>query len=306
MGRYIVTRLLQIVVAVWGVATLVFVLMRLSGDPVALFVTEQTTPAEREEIRRQLGLDQPLPVQYVKFLSRAAVGDFGNSLRLGQPALGVVLERFSATVELAVVALVLSVAVGIPAGVFAAAKRGSGLDHFTMVVSVLGQGIPTFILAILLIWLFAVQLHWLPVGERGTPEHLILPAVTLAAYSLARLARLTRSAMLEVLGQEYVRTARSKGLAEWLILRRHALRNAAIPVVTTIGVTLAQFIGGAVITETIFAWPGVGRLLVQAVGQRDYPIVQAAVVITGLSVVMGNLLTDVLCAVLDPRIRHAH
>ena len=305
MAGYLLARFAQLVVAVWGIATLVFVLLRLSGDPVTLFVNDQTTPAQVEQIRHQLGVDQPLPVQYAQFLQRAALGDFGTSLRLGQPALAVVLGRLDATVQLALVSLALSILVGVPVGIVSAARRGSTLDHLSMVAAVLAQGIPTFLLALVLIWVFGVELRWLPVGDRGTPEHLILPSMALAAYSLARLARLTRSAMLEVLDQDYMRTAHAKGLSRWLSLRRHALRNAAVPVLTTIGFTFAQFIGGAVITETVFAWPGIGRLLIQAVGERDYPVVQAAVVVIALGVVLVNLVTDLACAAIDPRIRRS-
>src|SRR5579859_141802 len=292
MQRYVVIRLGQLVLVLFGVSTLVFLLLRLSGDPVTLFVNESMTPQQVADLRQRLGFNDPLYVQYARFLGQASQGDFGASLRFGEPALPLVLDRLPATIELTLSALLLSSVVGVPLGVVAAARRGSVVDKAAMALGVLGQGMPVFWLGILLILLFAAYLHVLPSGGRGTLAHLVLPTVTVALYTLARTARLTRSSMLDVLAQDYVRTATAKGLSRATVIRRHALRAAAVPVVTIIGLTFSTLFGGAVITETIFAWPGVGRLLVQAVGFRDYPLVQATVFVIALFVTVANLLTD--------------
>lgn len=305
MFRYTITRLVQAFVAIFGITTVVFLLLRISGDPVTLFMTEATTPEQEAALRRELGFDDPLPIQYLRFMKGAATGDFGTSLRLGRPAMEVVLERLGATMQLTIAALVLSILIGVPAGVLSAAKRGSIIDQVTMVGSVIGQGVPVFVLGIILIWIFSVKFQVLPVGGRGGISNLVLPTVALATYSLARLARLSRSAMLEVLGEDYIRTARAKGLRDFMVLYRHALKNASIPIITAVGLSFSTFFGGAVITETIFSWPGIGRMLVQAVGQRDYPVVQAAVFVTAVFVVAVNLITDLMYAFLNPRIRYS-
>jgi peptide/nickel transport system permease protein len=304
MQRYIVVRLLQLVLVLFGVSTLVFVLLRLSGDPVTLFVTEDMTTQQVADLRQRLGFNDPVWVQYTRFLGQVVQGDFGSSLRLRQPALALVLERLPATMELTLAGLFLSTAVGVPLGVVAAAMRGSWLDKATMGFAVLGQGMPVFWLGILLILIFAADLHLLPSGGRGTAAQLIMPTLTVALYTMARTARLTRSSMLEVLGQDFVRTAHAKGLANSTVLVRHALRAVAVSIVTIVGLTFSTLFGGAVITETIFSWPGVGRLLIQAVGFRDYPLVQAAVFVIALFVAVANLITDLLYAYLDPRIRY--
>jgi peptide/nickel transport system permease protein len=304
MRRYLVRRLGQLVVVLLGASTLVFGLLRLSGDPAVLFVGPDASHEDVARVRAELGFDDPLPVQYLRFLSRAAVGDFGLSLRYDRPALEMVAESFPATLELTLAALLLSTLLAVPAGVLAGVYRGSLYDNAAMVGSLLGQSVPTFWLGIMLIVFLAVQVPLLPTSGRGTWAHLVLPAVTLGTFSVARIARLTRSGMLEVLTQDYIRTARAKGTGEGRVVFRHALRNAALSALTVVSFTLSALVGGAIITETIFAWPGVGRLLLQGVSVRDYPLVQAAVFVIALFVTAINLLTDLLYAVLDPRIQY--
>ena len=304
MGKYIVRRLLLLGVVLFGVSTLIFVILRLSGDPTALFVAETATAEDVQKVRQAMGFDDPPYVQYGRFLARAAVGDFGTSFRFSQPAIGIVLQRFPATLALTVAAIGLATVVGVPLGVVAALTRGSGGDRAVMVVTFLGQAVPTFWLGIMMILFFAVELKLFPASGGGTAAQLVLPGATLGIYMLSRIARITRSSMLEVLRQDYIRTARAKGLRERAVVLRHGLKSASISIVTMIGFTFASLIGGAIVTETVFAWPGVGRLLVEAVYTRDYPVVQAAVFITALFVATCNLLTDLLYAYLDPRIRY--
>lgn len=304
MQRYLVIRLLQLVIVLLGVSTFVFVLLRLSGDPVALFITEDMTAAQIEALRDKLGFNDPYWVQYTRFLGEIARGDFGSSYRFGRPALELVLERLPATIELTVAGLLLSTIFGVPLGLLAATRRGSFIDKVVMVFAVFGQGMPVFWLGLLLILFFSVELHLLPVGGRGKFTQLILPTITLAFYTLARTTKLTRSSIIEVLAQDYVRTAHAKGLPNRIVLTRHVLRAGAVSITTIVGLTFSALIGGAVITETIFAWPGVGRLLVQAVGFRDYPVVQAAVFLIAIFVALINLTTDLLYAYLDPRIKY--
>lgn len=303
MTRYLVRRLVQSVAVLVGVSLVVFLLLRLSGDPTALLLPLEATAKEHGDLRRQLGLDDPLTVQYWGFLSKAVHGDFGNSLRGQQSALGLVVDRLPATALLATTALALGLLIAFPAGIVAARRHGTATDQVAMVGALFGQSTPVFWLGTMLILVFAVWLRWLPTGGTGGPQHLVLPTVTLGLYSAARTARLVRSGMLEVLGEDYIRTARAKGLRELVVMWRHALRNALVPIVTVIGLDLATLLGGAVITETIFGWPGVGRLAVQAIQQRDYPVVQASVFVVASAYVAFNLLVDVLYAYLDPRIR---
>lgn len=287
-----------------GVLTFVFVLVRLSGDPVTLFITEETPKERIPEIRRELGLDKPLVVQYGHFWSRALRGDFGVSLRFQERALPLVGERLQHTIKLTAVALALAVGVAIPLGVLSARNRGSAIDQLATAAALAGQSLPVFWVGLMLIIVFAVELRVLPTSGTGSARYWILPAVTLAVYSFGGLMRLTRSAMIDVLSHEYIRTARAKGLAEPLILRKHALKNAALPVVTMAGFEFTVMLGGAVITETVFAWPGVGRLVVQAIAARDYPLVQASVFVLALFVVIINLAIDLSYAMLDPRIHY--
>jgi len=305
MWRYIARRLLQTFIVLWGVSFIAFGVMFLAGDPATAMVGEDWTREQIAEFRHVMGFDQPWYVQYGRFLSRAVRGDFGVSLRQRQPNLTLIFERMPATLQLAACAMLLSIVIAIPAGVISATRRHSWLDHGASLGAMLGQSMPAFWLGIMLILIFGVGLRWTPVAGRGGLAHLILPAITLAAYPIARNARMMRSSILEVLGQAYVTTARAKGLREFLVITRHAMRNALIPVVTLIGLEFGALLGGAVITESIFAWPGVGRLTIQAIYGRDIPLVQAAVIVLAGIFVVINLLVDLFYVVLDPRIRLA-
>ncbi|MDR7555836.1 MAG: ABC transporter permease [Armatimonadota bacterium] len=305
MVSYVARRLLDAVLGVLGVTTIAFLAIRLSGDPVALLVTEYATPEDIARVRRVLGLDQPLWVQYGRFLGDVLRGDFGESLRFIKPAAPLVYGALPATLTLAVAALFIALALALPLGLLAGMRRGSVLDGAAIVLATLGQSVPYFWLGILLIMAFAVRLQWLPAFGSESWRHLILPALTLAMTPMARIARIVRAGMVEVLTQDYIRTARAKGLPGGAIVLRHALPNLAIPLVTILALDFGTLLGGAVVTETIFAWPGVGRLVVQAIQSRDYPVVQAAVFYLATSVVLLNLALDVLYARLDPRIRYA-
>jgi peptide/nickel transport system permease protein len=301
--EFVVRRLLHTLVVTLGVVTLVFVALRLSGDPAATMLPGDASVDELRDLRHALGLDRPLHVQYVAFLGDAARGDFGESFRHQQPAFGLVLERLPATLELAFAALLLAVAVALPLGIVAALHRGRAVDMLAMGFAVVGQATPYFWMGIMLILVVSAELGWLPTSGRGGWRHLILPAITLGTHFAASLARLTRTSMLEVLGQNFVTTARAKGLGEGRVVLAHALKNAAVPVVTLIGLQFGTLLGGAVVTETIFAWPGVGRLAVQSIFVRDYPVVQAGVLVLALAFVAINFLVDLLYGALDPRIR---
>ncbi|MBI4505006.1 MAG: ABC transporter permease [Chloroflexi bacterium] len=302
MTRYILLRLAYLVLAVWALVTLLFFLIRLSGDPIALLVGFDTTPERIAETRRQYGVDLPVHEQYVRFVQSAVALDFGRSFRYQRDALSVVWERVPATVELGLAALLLTAVVAFPAGIVGAVRRGRLSGFLVMVGALVGQSVPIFWLAIMLILLFSVHLRLLPSFGRGGPEHLILPAVTLSSFLIARQARLIRSGMIEVLGQDYIRTARAKGLGELVIIGRHGLRNMMLPIVAVLGVDVSFLIGGSVITETVFAWPGMGHLMVSSVLGRDYPVVQAAAFVIGVGVVLINLLVDMTYRLLDPRI----
>jgi ABC-type dipeptide/oligopeptide/nickel transport system permease component len=304
MSRYLVRRLFQTFLVVLGAVTVIFLILRLSGDPVALMLPFDAPDEMIEQFRQAYGLTDPVYVQYFRFLQRIVSGDFGTSIRYQQPALKLVLERLPATLELALVSVVLALALSVPVGVLAAVKRGSLYDNICMVASLLGQSVPTFWLGVMAVIVFAVQLKVLPTSGRSSWQHLILPSFSLAAYSMARFVRVIRSSMLDVLGEDYIRTARSKGLREGVVIYRHAVRNAWIPVVAMIGYMFAALVGGSVIIETIFAWPGVGRLMVQAVNTRDYPVAQTAVLVIALLVTAVNFLTEISYAYLDPRIRY--
>jgi peptide/nickel transport system permease protein len=286
-----------------GVSVVVFALVHLSGDPVLLMVSSDAPPDVVASTRRALGFDRPLWQQFASYAARAVQGDLGISLRSNRPVSALIAERLPATVLLTVAALVIAVAIAIPAGIVSAVKRGTLIDRLAMVGAVGGQAIPIFWLALLLIAFFGVRLRWFPVYGSGSLWHLVLPAVSLSTIILGRLARLVRSSMLEVLGQDYVRTARAKGVAEPRVLGLHALKNAAIPIVTLLGLQFAQLLGGAVVTETIFAWPGIGRLVVEAIFNRDFPVVQGVVLVVSLIFVAVNMLVDLAYAALDPRIR---
>jgi len=302
---FLLRRLVHAVFVVWGVVTVVFFLVRLTGDPAALLVDATATREEVARTRQMLGLDRPLYVQYVDFLTSAPLGDFGVSIRERRPAMRMVLEHFwPATAQLALAALVLAVVLPIPLGVIAATHRNGLVDHLSRLGSLFLQSMPSFWLGLMLILLFAVALGGLlPAFGWGTLRHLILPAVTLAAAPLAQNVRLIRSGMLEVLQHDYVRTARAKGLTERGVIYRHAFRNAAGPFLTVSGVSLGFMLSGTIVIETVFSWPGMGRLIVQAVPGRDFPVIQAAVFLFAMLFVAVNLVVDVLQGLLDPRAR---
>lgn len=303
MTAYVVQRLLLAVLVVFGVSIVTFFLTFLSGDPAVLMLPPDASAEQIARFRSEWGFDRPIIVQYGNFLWRALQGDMGTSLRHGTPALPLIAERLPATLQLTVTAMLLAVALAIPLGVISATQRGSPIDLLTMTVALVGQAVPNFWLSIMGILLFSVTLGWLPTSGRGSVLHIVMPAGVLAIGLMALLTRLARSTMLEVLSEDYVRTARAKGLRERVVLSRHALRNALIPLVTVIGLQFGYILGGAVVIETVFTWPGVGLFTIQAISNRDYPVVQASVLILSSAVVLINLLVDLLYGVLDPRIR---
>ena len=303
MLAVLIRRLAHSVLVLWGISTIVFFLTHLSGDPTDLMLPPDATFEERAEFRQRLGFDRPLIVQYVEFLSNAVRLDFGESIRHNQPAMSLVWERVPATLELGLTGLAIALTLAVPLGILAALRRGSWLDTGSLIIAFAGQSFPVFWLGIMLILIFSENLHWLPSSGRGSWQHLILPGITLSALSLAMIMRILRSSLLEVLGADYIRTARAKGLTEQMILYGHALRNASIPVVTVVGLSVGMMLGGAVITETVFAWPGMGRLVIQAISNRDFPVVQAFVVFMAVLIVIINLVVDLLYTVLDPRVK---
>jgi len=323
MTTYLARRLLQTVFVILGVTLLTFVALHLAGDPTYLYVSERATAEEVAAARAKLGFDKPLPEQYLAYMSGLVRFDLGNSLRSRAPAFGLVMERMPATIELTLFALIIAVFLAIPIGVLSATRRGTPLDGGIMLFAMLGQSMPSFWLGIMLILFVGLGLRWLPISGQvpvldpllkgnwqqavvNIPEalrHLILPGITLAVFSLARNSRLIRSSMLEVLGQEYVTTARAKGLAGSTVIMRHAFRNALIPFITIIGLEFGFLLSGVVVIETVFSWPGVGRLVFNAINQRDIPVVQASVVIFSLMFVFLNLVVDVVYTLVDPRIR---
>ena len=305
MRRYIAARLAQAVLVVLLSLTAVFGMVRLGGDPVLLFLPMDIQAKDVNAIRQRLGFNDPLAVQYARFMGGALRGDFGESLRYRRDALGLVLERLPATLLLAATSIALTLIVAVPLGLLTAVRRDTLVDHVGTVAMVLGQATPGFWLGLMLIYLFAVHLRWLPTGGTGSLAHLVMPSVVLAAFFSARVARLTRSAVLDVLGEEYITTARAKGLGEGRVIVKHTLRNSAIPIVTLAGLEAGQLLGGAVITETIFAWPGLGRLTVQALLNRDFPVVMAAVSFFSIVYTLMNLAVDLSYGWLDPRVRQA-
>jgi ABC-type dipeptide/oligopeptide/nickel transport system permease component len=303
--RYVLRNLLQLILVVLAVGTTVFLLVFLSGDPVMLMVPMNATREEIEALREALGLNQPLWVQYGRYMIRAVQGDFGLSIKAGQPAVNLVLERIPATLELGIAGMVLATAVGMSVGIVSALRRDSWIDAFGRLLALGSQAMPIFWLGLILIIIFSVKLRLLPPFGRGGIPELIMPAVTMATYNIPLILRLTRSTLFEVLHQDYVRTARAKGLPELRVVLVHVLRNAAIPLVTVIGMNFGRILGGAIVTETVFAWPGVGLLSIEAVFTADYPVIMASTIILVVSVVVVNFLTDLLYGVLDPRIRHS-
>jgi len=305
MRTYVLRRLAQSALTLLGVSVLVFVILRvLPGDPARMLLPDGAPESAVAELNRQLGLREPFVVQYGLFLGSVARGDFGQSFQYRAPALRVVLERLPATVHLTLAAMLITIAAGVPLGIFTAVRRGTRYDVAGTIVSVIGQSLPNFWLGIMLILLFGVALRWLPTSGFASWTSLVLPAVTLAAFPTALVARLTRSSMLEILNRDYIRTGRAKGLAERSVVYRHALRNAAIPVLTVIGLQIGALLGGAVITESIFAWPGMGKLIVDAIFFRDFPVVQTVLILSATVFVVINLAVDLLYTVIDPRIRY--
>lgn len=304
MHRYLLRRLLLTIPVLLGVATLVFSLIHfIPGDPAQAMLGEGAAPEDVAQLRARLGLDRPLLVQYGSFLQGLARGDLGVSLRNDQPVLQQILERMPATAELAFASMAVAVLIALPLGIIAAVWRGTAVDYSAMTLSLVGISIPNFWLGPLLAIVFAVELGWLPVGGRGTAAHLVLPAVTLGAALAAILARMTRASLLEELREPYVLAARAKGVSRTRAVLHHAFRNSLIPIVTILGLQFGVVLTGAVITETIFAWPGIGRLLIQSISFRDYPTVQGCVLLIAVTYVGVNLLTDLTYGFLDPRIR---
>ncbi|MGG0719029.1 ABC transporter permease [Robertmurraya massiliosenegalensis] len=305
MKKYLSKRLLQIIPTLFIITFVVFVLVYMAGDPVALMLPEDASEADREALREALGLNKPFLVQFVTFLSNLITGNFGTSFRYNQEALPLVLERLPATFELATASMIVAIIIAIPLGVYSARKRNSFVDLFITGGSVLGKAMPNFWLGIMLILLLAVNYQVFPVSGRGTIAHLILPAITLGTGIAAEMTRLIRSSMLEILNQDYIRTAKSKGVSDSKVVFVHAFRNSLIPVVTIMGLQISSLVSGALITETVFSWPGLGLLLVQAVNGRDMAIVQAAVFVIAVLVIVINLLTDLIYRLLDPRINYS-
>ncbi len=305
MTRFLARRLLLTVPVLLGVATLVFSLVHLvPGDPVQVMLGDSASPADVAEMRGRLGLDRPLPVQYAAFLAGVATGDLGTSLRTNQPVVTAILERMPATAELAAAAMVVAVLIAMPLGVLAAVRAGTSVDHAATTLALLGISVPNFWLGPFLAIVFSVSLGWLPVSGRGTIAHLVLPAITLGAPLAAVLTRMTRASVIEELRELYVLAARARGVSRWRSVWAHAFRNSLIPIVTVLGLQFGAVLTGAVITETIFAWPGVGRLLVQSIGFRDYPLVQGCILLIAVTYVSVNLAVDVVYGFLDPRIRY--
>ena len=302
--EYLVWRTVQSVLLILLVSIVVFILLQLTpGDPATIMLGEHATPDQVAALQHSLGLDLPLHKQYIRFIVNAVHGDFGTSIVAQRPALEVVLERLPATLKLSAVAFLFALFIGLPIGILSSVKRFSIWDHGSMGVALLGQSMPVFWLGLMLIILFGVKLRWLPVSGMGGLKHLIMPGFTLSIVLIGLIIRLTRSSMLDVLSQDYVRTARAKGVPEVFVLLRHALRNALIPLVTVLGMRMGILLGGAVITETVFAWPGLGSVTVTAIHTRDYPVVQTAVFILSLIVVFINWFVDIVYSYLDPRIR---
>jgi ABC-type dipeptide/oligopeptide/nickel transport system permease component len=304
MTRKILQRIAYTLPAVWLILTTVFLLIHIvPGDPVVQMLGENARAEDLAQLRHALGLDAPIGTQYLRYLKGLFRGDWGNSFHFGSSVSAIVFQHFPATLELALAGLFVCLIIAIPAGVYSAARQGSAADHATSVFTLLGLSLPNFALGPLLILVFSIEIGWLPVSGRGGIDHLVLPAVTLGAALAAILTRMVRAAMIEELSSDYVRTARAKGLSERRVLFRHALPNAMIPIITIVGLQFGALLAGTIVTETIFSWPGIGRLAVQAITERDYPLLQGCILVIALSCVLVNLLTDLIYAVIDPRVR---
>jgi len=306
MQRYFLSKAVQSVLLLFGVILLVFVMVRITGDPATLMASREASPETIQHIREEWGFDRPLLAQFWDFATGALVLDFGNSYHFKTPAMPLVVERLPATVQLAAVGLLIAVVVGIPLGLIGGFNPGSAVDSIGRLLALLGQSIPNFWLALLLILYFGVKLRWFPTFGRDELKSVVMPAFVLGLPVMGQMVRLTRSAVLEIRSEDFVRTARSKGLQPKTIYVKHVLRNVAIPLVSVIGVQFGYMLGGSIYIETIFSWPGMGQLLEQSIGWRDFPLVQAIAIFTSLVVLMLNLLTDVAYAVIDPRIRYGN
>lgn len=304
MTTFLIRRAFNTVLVLLGVATVTFFLLRLTGDPVAALLPLDATPEAVARMRAQLGMDKPLYMQYLNYLGSIVQGDFGISLRYREPAIELFSQRLPASIELLTASVLLSLSIGVPAGIIAAMNRGKTIDSIVMGFALLGQAVPAFYLGLMLMLFFSVQLGWLPTGGRGTFSQLIMPTVVLGAYLMALTARMTRSSLLETFGRDYIRTARAKGLASRIVVYKHALKPALIPIITVVGLQVGTLFSGAVVTETVFTWPGIGRLAMEAISSRDFPVVQATVVISSTMFVLVNVITDVLYGVIDPRVRY--
>ncbi len=303
MRQYVLGRLVQLVVVMVGISAIAFCLTYVLGDPTAVLLPMDAPQETRETFRREMGLDQPLAVQYARFASGAIRGDFGESFLMKKSALSLIVERLPATLLLAVSGLVFALLIAVPLGTIAAYRRGSPVDTLCTLLAVGGQAVPIYWLGLMLMIVFSVQLRWLPASGYGSWENLVLPMIALGSFLAPITMRLVRSSMIDVLSQDYIRTARAKGLAGSAVLAKHAFKNAALPVIAVLGLQFGQLLGGAVVTETVFAWPGVASFTVTSIANGDYPVVQAAVMILATAVVLINLVVDLLYAYLDPRIR---
>jgi peptide/nickel transport system permease protein len=304
MGRYLLGRAAQALVAIFLALTIVFFLVRITGDPVILFLPQDVQPKDIAYFRHLLGFDRPVWQQYLTFLGGVAHGDFGQSLRYRTSALSLVLHRLPATFQLAATSLAIVACAAVPVGIASAARRGTLVDTVGIALTSLGQAMPGFWLGLMLIWVFGVWLRWLPVAGYGDWTHFVLPSLTLTAFYAAQIARITRSSVLDALGQDYVRTARAKGIHEPGVLTRHVLKNAAIPIVTVFGLNAGQLLGGAVVTETVFAWPGIGQYVLNALRGRDFPVVMVGVFLTSAIYVLVNFLVDLSYVWLNPQVRY--
>ena len=305
MIRYILKRLMMLIPVLLGVTVVSFSLLQIvPGDPAVILAGEDANPEFIEAVRREYGFDQPLYIQYFRFISHVVQGDFGISIRNREPVINLLMQRFAFTVQLSFLSILIAAFIGLVAGVISATRQYSIFDNLSMMGALFGISMPIFWLGLLLMLVFSVNLRWFPAGGSGGLRHLILPAVALGAASAAVIARMTRASMLEVIRQDYIRTARANGLREWVVIYKHALKNAMIPVITVFGLEFGYMLGGAVLTETVFALPGVGTQLVTAILARDYPVVQGAMLLVASTFVLVNLLTDVAYAFFDPKIRY--
>jgi len=303
MNRYVLRKALRAALTIWFTVTIVFFATRTTGDPTDWLLPDDATTGERQQLRAYLGLDQPLPVQYVSYLAGILQGDMGYSYRYSRPVVAVFAERLVPTLSLGVAALAVSIVVGVPLGLMAALRRNTLLDRLTMSFSIAGYTIPNFALGILLIFFFSLWLRALPSGGYGGFQYFIMPVLSLSVGPMATIARLTRSSMLDVLRQDFIVAARARGVPEWFVIVKHGLRNGFIPVATIIGLQVGELVGGSVVVETVFSWPGIGELIVSSTQQRDYPMLQFGVLIVTASIVFVNMLVDFVYALLDPRIR---